>query len=78
VAKSKSAVDKLSFEEALRELESIVRRLEGAELTLDEALGLFERGQALAARCGALLDEADLKVKQITPTGVLEDFDEDL
>ena len=76
--KAKSAVEKLSFEEALRELEGIVRRLEDADLTLDESLGLFERGQALAARCGTLLDDADLKVRQIAPGGALADFDEDL
>jgi exodeoxyribonuclease VII small subunit len=69
-------VEKLSFEEALRELETIVRRLEAGDLTLDESLGLFERGQALAAHCGGLLDNADLKVKQLLPSGVLEDFDE--
>jgi exodeoxyribonuclease VII small subunit len=77
VAKNPPAVEKLSFEESLRELESIVRRLEGADLPLDESLRLFERGQALAARCGALLDAAELKVRQIAPGGELEDFDEE-
>ena len=65
----------MSFEEALRELDRIVRRLEGAELSLDESITLFERGQALAARCGSLLEAAELKVKQLTPEGDLADFD---
>ncbi len=73
--KNPPAVEKLSFEEALRELETIVRRLEGADLSLDDSLSLFERGQALAARCGALLDAADLRVRQIAPGGALEDFE---
>ena len=77
MAKTPPAVEKLSFEEALRELETIVRRLEGGDLSLDMSLSLFERGQALAARCGALLDAAELKVRQIAPGGVLEDFDEE-
>ena len=77
MAKNPLAVEKLSFEESLRELETIVRRLEGADLSLDESLRLFERGQVLAARCGALLDAAELKVRQIAPGGQLEDFDEE-
>jgi exodeoxyribonuclease VII small subunit len=77
VAKNPPAAEKLSFEESFRELETIVRRLEGADLSLDESLRLFERGQALAARCGALLDAAELKVRQIAPGGELVDFDEE-
>lgn len=69
--------DEPSFEEALRQLETIVRKLEGGELSLDESLALFERGQALAGRCGALLDAAELKVKQLTPQGDLAEFPED-
>ena len=75
VAKSPTPAEKLSFEEALRELDKIVRRLEGAELSLDESIALFERGQALAARCSSLLDAAELKVKQIAPGGELADLD---
>jgi len=79
-AKSKAAnpVESLSFEQAYKELESIVRKLEGGQLPLDEALALFERGQALAARCGSLLEAAELKVQQLRPQvgGVaLEDFE---
>ena len=66
-----------SFEDALRELERIVRCLEGDDLSLDESLALFERGQALAARCAALLDEADLKVRQLTPAGEVADYVEE-
>ena len=75
MAKNPPPVEKLSFEDALRELETLVRRLESANLSLDESLMLFERGQALAARCGALLDAAELRVQQIAPGGGLEDFE---
>ena len=75
MAKKPTPVEKLSFEEALRELDKIVRRLEGAELSLDESLALFERGQALAARCSSLLEAAELKVKQLTPGGEPVDFE---
>ena len=57
----------LTFEQAKQELETIVRQLEEQQLPLAEALALFERGQALAARCGVLLNEADLKIKQLVP-----------
>lgn len=70
-------VGALSFEEAFQELEKIVRKLEGSDLSLDESLALFERGQALAVRCGALLDSADLKVKQLGSAGELTDFEEE-
>ena len=58
-------VEALSFENALQELEAIVNQLEAEDRTLEEALQLFERGQALAKHCAALLDQAELKVQQI-------------
>lgn len=69
--------DDLSYEKAFQELESLVARLESGEPPLEEALGLFERGQALAARCGNLLEQAELKLKALTPEGVeaLEETD---
>lgn len=72
-------VDQMTFEQAFQELEEIVRQLEAGQPALDEALALFERGQALAARCGALLDSAELKVRQLVPKEggyELEDFEE--
>ncbi|HIE39060.1 MAG TPA: exodeoxyribonuclease VII small subunit [Anaerolineales bacterium] len=61
--------EELTFEEAFAELEETVRRLEAGGLTLEKSLALYERGQALAARCTALLDQAELKVRQLTPEG---------
>lgn len=62
-------VAELSFELALQELEETVSRLERGELTLEESLALFERGQQLAARCNAELESAALKVEQLTEDG---------
>lgn len=59
-------VEQLSYEEAMRELEDIIDRLETAQSSLQESLDLFERGQALAQRCAALLDQAELRVRQVT------------
>ena len=58
----------LSFEEAFKELEDTVHRLEGGGLTLDESIALFERGMSLAAHCGQKLDDAELKVSQLVPS----------
>ena len=58
----------LSFEEAFKELEGIVHRLEEGGLTLDESIALFERGMKLAEHCGQKLDEAELKVSQLAPS----------
>jgi exodeoxyribonuclease VII small subunit len=59
-------VDKLSYEQALAELESIVASLEANQLPLEESLALFERGQALTRRCAEVLDKAELRIKQLS------------
>ena len=63
-----SEIQDLSFEEAFSELEEIVRQLEAGDLTLDQAMTLFERGMALTAHCNAQLDAAELRVQQLVPT----------
>ena len=63
--KVEKAIEELTYEEALVELEEIVSALEGEQNQLEEAIKLFERGQALAARCSVLLEAAELKVKQV-------------
>ena len=68
MAKTKS-IAKMTFEEAFQELESVVAQLEGGEIPLEGAIELFERGQALSAHCSHMLDEAELKLKQLTPDG---------
>lgn len=57
------AVSELTFEEALRELEIIVSRLESNDLSLDEAIELFKRGISLSAHCNAKLERAEGMVK---------------
>jgi exodeoxyribonuclease VII small subunit len=62
-----------SYEQAFAELESIVNALESNDRPLEEALALYERGQLLARHCSALLDQAELKVQQLSGDR-LEDF----
>jgi exodeoxyribonuclease VII small subunit len=66
-----SDIDDLTFEQAFAELEGTVRKLEEGGLALEESLALFERGQALAAHCSAQLDQAELKLRQLTPEGIV-------
>ncbi|MBV6392682.1 MAG: Exodeoxyribonuclease 7 small subunit [Anaerolineales bacterium] len=68
-------VEELSYEESLSELEEIVEALEGEQNPLDEAMKLFERGQALIARCGSLLETAQFKVQKLVGES-LADFEE--
>jgi len=69
---SPKPVEELSYQEAFAELETIVNALEGEQNPLDEAMSLFERGQVLVQRCGALLDGAELKVRQLSGDELIE------
>ena len=66
-----SDIEDLTFEQAFAELEETVRKLEEGGLALEESLALFERGQALAAHCNAQLDQAELKIRQLSPEGIV-------
>jgi exodeoxyribonuclease VII small subunit len=55
----------MSFEEALAELEQIVRRLEGGQVKLDEAILSYERGALLKRHCERKLNEAQQRVDRI-------------
>ncbi len=61
-----------SFEETLRRLEAIVERLEEEDLTLEEALRLFEEGVQLIGRCQDTLAQAEQRVKILTERMTLE------
>jgi exodeoxyribonuclease VII small subunit len=58
-------VSKLTYEAAFAELEAVVAALEGEQRPLDESIALYERGQALSKHCAALLEKAELKVRQL-------------
>jgi exodeoxyribonuclease VII small subunit len=58
-------ISKLSFEQALAELETIVRQLESGEVELEKSISIYERGAALRAHCEGKLTDAELKVEKI-------------
>ncbi|MFI5010944.1 MAG: exodeoxyribonuclease VII small subunit [Hyphomicrobiales bacterium] len=56
----------LPFEKALAELETIVGRLERGDVPLEESIAIYERGEALKARCEGLLKQAEARIERIT------------
>ena len=71
----------LSFEDALRALEDVVRKLESGEVPLDDSISLYERGEQLRKHCQARLDAAQQRIERIVagPDGTaagVQPFDE--
>ncbi len=60
------AIDTLSFEDALKELEGIVSRLETGDAALDESIALYTRGEALRTQCEKRLKDAQARIEKIT------------
>ncbi|GBQ31903.1 exodeoxyribonuclease VII small subunit [Gluconacetobacter azotocaptans] len=58
-------LSQLSFEDALVQLEEIVRQLEGGQLRLQDAIASYERGAALRRHCESKLNEAEARVQAI-------------
>lgn len=63
---SSADIAALSFEDALAELEQLVRQLEDGKARLDDAISAYERGSLLRRHCDSKLREAQLKIEQIT------------
>ena len=55
----------MKFEEAMKQLEETVSKLESGEVSLEEAMELFEKGVSLSKTCQKLLSEAQLKVTKL-------------
>jgi exodeoxyribonuclease VII small subunit len=64
-AEADTSVETLSFEKAMRELETIVDKLERGEVSLEESIAIYERGEALKKRCENLLQSAEMKIETI-------------
>ncbi|MCB1519610.1 MAG: exodeoxyribonuclease VII small subunit [Hyphomicrobiaceae bacterium] len=64
-AKAHADIRELSFERALKELESIVGRLERGDVELEESIAFYERGEALKEHCDRLLKQAEAKVEKL-------------
>ena len=80
MAEKKEEISSLKYEEAFAELEKIVKALEENQSSLEEAISLFERGQKLSEHCASLLENADLRLKILSKSGLAaaaeENFEE--
>ena len=65
-AQNLSDIQAMSFERALKELETIVGRLERGDVELEESIVIYERGEALRDHCDKLLKQAEAKVEKLT------------
>jgi exodeoxyribonuclease VII small subunit len=68
MADSATDVKTLPFEQAIAELESIVKKLEEGKVPLEESVAIYERGELLKKRCEELLAQAEARVEKITLT----------
>jgi exodeoxyribonuclease VII small subunit len=65
MAETNADVEQLSFERAIEELETIVKRLEEGKVPLEESVAIYERGETLKRRCEQLLRQAEARVETI-------------
>ena len=66
LADANADVVQMPFEAALAELETIVDKLEKGSVSLEDSIKLYERGEALKARCDDLLRNAEIRIEKIT------------
>lgn len=64
--KTAAEIAALPFEAAMKELETIVDKLEKGTVSLEESIAIYERGEALKAHCDALLKNAEARIEKIT------------
>ncbi len=68
IDKIKDEFKQLSFEDALKNLETLIRQLESGEVSLEESISLYERGSILKSLCEEKLKQAQMRVEQIIET----------
>lgn len=64
--------ERLSFEEALKQLESIVSQLEQNDITLEDSVKLYEEGVKLSRFCTEILEDAELRIEQVNEANTEE------
>jgi len=71
--KNQDDISKLSFEQAIKELTSIVQRIEQGEIPLENSLQQYERGMALIKHCRTILQKAEKRIEKISKEETSED-----
>ena len=73
--KQKTDIEKLSFEEAIKELTNIVGKIEQGQIPLQDSLEQYEKGMALIKQCRTILHKAEERIEKITKEEETEDSD---
>jgi exodeoxyribonuclease VII small subunit len=73
--KKKNDVDKMSFEEAIKELTNIVGNIEQGQIPLQDSLEQYEKGMALIKQCRTILQKAEERIEKITKDEEAENGD---
>jgi exodeoxyribonuclease VII small subunit len=73
--KKKNDVDKMSFEEAIKELTNIVGKIEQGQIPLQDSLEQYEKGMALIKQCRTILQKAEERIEKITKDEEAENGD---
>jgi exodeoxyribonuclease VII small subunit len=73
--KQKNDIDKLSFEEAIKELTNIVGKIEQGQIPLQDSLEQYEKGMALIKQCRSILQKAEERIEKISKEDETEDRD---
>ena len=68
------SLEKMTFEEAMKELERLVDSLDKGDVSLDEAIAAYDRGSQLKDHCQKKLNEAKMKVETIQSSGISKDI----
>lgn len=68
-------IEEMSFEDALKELELIVKKIDSGEENLDSGVAQFKRGSELKKHCQKKLEQARLVIEKVLQDGSLEEFD---
>jgi exodeoxyribonuclease VII small subunit len=71
--KQKSDISKMSFEEAIKELTSIVSKIEQGQIPLQDSLEQYERGMTLIKHCRGILQQAEKRIEKISAEEKSED-----
>jgi len=71
--KNQDDISKLSFEQAIKDLTSIVQRIEQGEIPLENSLQQYERGMALIKHCRTILQKAEKRIEKISKEETSED-----
>lgn len=58
-------MERITFEDALKKLESIVNKLEEGSVTLEESVNLYEEGMKLSSFCSEILEKAELRIEKV-------------